>query len=123
MRLDLAHQSDIFDILMVTAMLHDQLSPSVAVQRTNLTEVGPKLDGAGLIVFVKLQLTEFQFPNTNQHSSTVLNPSHQTARNAQRLEMDLSRFVPRRTGTGQTPFWQAKLRTENTGRYRRAGSP
>ncbi len=82
MRLDLAHQSDIFNILMVTAMLHDQLSPSVAVQRTNLTEVGPKLDGAGLIVFVKLQLTEFQFPNTNQHISTVLNPSHQTARNA-----------------------------------------
>ncbi len=74
MRFDLAHQSDIFDVLMVAAMFHDQLSPSVAVQQTNLAKVRPKLDGPRLIVFVKLQLTEFQLPNPNQHSSTRLSP-------------------------------------------------
>jgi len=55
-------------------MLHDQLGPAVAVQRTDLAKVGSKLDGPRLIVFIKLQLTEFQFPNTNQHSSTGLSP-------------------------------------------------
>ena len=62
---------------MMTAMLHDQLGTALAVQRANLPEVGTKLDCAGLIVLVELQLAEFQFPNTNQHSSTGL--SHNIA--------------------------------------------
>ena len=68
------HQANVFDILMMSAMLYDQLGTAFAVQSPNLAEIWPELDCAGLILFVKLQLLEFQFPNTNQHSSTGLNP-------------------------------------------------
>src|SRR5271165_4857487 len=72
--LDVANQPDVLDILMMAAVLHDQLRAAVAVQRANLAKVGPKLDGPGLKRLVELQIAEFQFPNPNQHSSTSLNP-------------------------------------------------
>ena len=61
------------------------------MQRTDLPEVGSKLDRAGLIVLVKLQLTEFQFPNTNQHRDTGLSPGT----NAQALNLlpDIKRLT------------------------------
>ncbi len=74
MRLDLSHQAYVFNILMMPAMLHNQFGSAFAVQRADLAEIRPKLDPTGLIAFVKLQLMEFQFPNTNQHSSTGLSP-------------------------------------------------
>src|SRR5271166_6073779 len=70
--LDLAHQPDVFDILMMAAVLHDQLRATVTVQRANLAKIGSKLDGAGLKRLVELQIAEFQLPNPNQHSGTSL---------------------------------------------------
>src|SRR5271157_4900929 len=108
-RLDLANQPDVFDILMMAAMLHDPLGAAVAVQRADLAKVGPKLDGAGLKRLVELQIAEFQFPNPNQHSSTSLKT--------------LARKRPKQHRcSDRNRVWQAKLLTGNAGRYRRAGS-
>ena len=65
-----ANQANVFDVLMMAAMLHNQLGPAFATQRSALPELRPKFDHAGLEVFIKLQLSELQFPNTNQHSNT-----------------------------------------------------
>src|SRR5271165_5978682 len=107
--LDLANQPDVFDILMMAAVLHDQLRAAVTVKRADLGKVGPKLDGAGLKRLVELQIAEFQFPNPNQHSSTSLKT--------------LARKRPKQHRcSGRNRVWQAKLLTGNAGRYRRAGS-
>src|SRR5208283_1779619 len=82
LRLDLAHQPDVLDILMVPAVLHDQFRAPSAAKRAHLQEVNPKLDGAGLKSLVELQVAEFQFPNPNQHSSTGLSPKQENARNS-----------------------------------------
>ena len=74
MRLNAADQADVLDILMMAAMLHHQIGTTLAMQWANLTKFGAELDSSGLIAFVKLQVVEFQFPNTNQHSSTSLRP-------------------------------------------------
>jgi hypothetical protein len=73
-RFHLAHQPDVLDILVVPAVLNDQLGVAVSVERANLAKVGTKLDGARLKRLVELHIVEFQFPNPNQHSSTNLRP-------------------------------------------------
>ena len=91
-------------------MLDDQLRPALGVQRADLAEVGTKLDRSGLKVLVELQLPEFQIPNPNQHGSTGLSS----------LAHEQHPKQPRRSGRNRV--WQAKLLTENSGRYRQAGS-
>ena len=69
-RLYIAHQSNVFHILMVPAMFDDQFGTAIAMQLADLTELGAKLDFTGLIILVELQFAEFQFAYTNQHGST-----------------------------------------------------
>ena len=72
MRLNAAHQADILDILVMAAMLYNQIGTTLAMQWAHLAKFATELDSSGLIAFVKLQIVEFQFPNTDQHSSTGL---------------------------------------------------
>src|SRR5580692_7327552 len=113
-----SHQADIFNILMVPAMFDDQLCTAFAVQKADLAEIRPKLDCAGLIVFVKLQLMEFQFPNTNQHSSTGLS----LERSHRPCPIPECQGLRKQTRRGlRDAVLQANLLTGNTGRYRWAG--
>src|SRR5271157_4013031 len=106
--LNLANQPDVFDILMMAAVLNDQLRAAVTVERADLGKVGPKLDGAGLKRLVELHVSEFQFPDPDQHNSNLMTQARKRPKQ------------PRHSGRNRV--WQAKLLTENTGRYRRAGS-
>ena len=74
MHLNTADQPDVFNILVMAAMLHHEVGATLAAQRANLLKIGPKLDRSRLIAFVKLEIVHFQFPNSNQHSSTSLRP-------------------------------------------------
>ncbi len=74
MHLNIADQPDVFDILVMAAMLHHEVGTTLAMQRANLLKVRPKLDRSRLIAFLKLEIVHFQFPNPNQHSSTSLRP-------------------------------------------------
>ena len=82
-------------------MFHDQLGMALAMQRASLAEIGTELYGAGLIGLVELHFLEFQFPNTDQHSSTGLSlrtkrPTYPEAP----AEPGLISPTPCRSGTG-----------------------
>src|SRR6516165_1315876 len=70
-----AQQADVFDVVPMAAVLYYQLRATVSMQRPHLAQVETELDGSRLKVFIELQLAEFQFRNTNQHTSTGLEPA------------------------------------------------
>ena len=76
---------------------------------------------AGLIVLVKLQLLEFQFPNPNQHSSTGTSAQNEAATG--HAQFPNVRAYAKQTRRGsRDAVLLANLLTGNTGRYRWAGT-
>ena len=69
-----ANHTDVIHVLLVAAMLDDQLRPAFGLQRAYLAEIETKINRSGLEVLVKLQFLEFQIANPNEHSSTCLTP-------------------------------------------------
>ncbi len=118
MRLNAADQPDVLDILMMAAMFHNQIGTTLTMQRAHLAKFSTEVDGAWLITFVKLQIVEFEFPNTNQHSSTSLRPYLSLT---SQLESSQT-FFPMQQCQGTSPVFQAKFLKENSGRDRWAGA-